>query len=86
MFGRQPRLPVDLLFRGQGEEEEHKSYTDYVSSLEKQLGYAYSLASASIAKSQKHSSAHYDKKIRGSCLEIGDRVLVKNGLGVVASK
>ena len=78
MFGRHPRLPVDLLFRRQGEEEENKSYTNYVSSLKKQLGYAYSLASASIAKSQKHSSAHYNKKIRGSCLKIRDQVLVRN--------
>ena len=71
--------PRRLVVRRQGEEEEkHKSYTDYVSSLKKQLGYAYSLASASIAKSQKHSLAHYNKKISVSCLKIGDPVLARN--------
>ena len=37
MFGRHPRLPVDLLFRRQGDEAEQQNYTDYVAGLRKQL-------------------------------------------------
>ena len=78
MFGRHPRLPVDLLFRRQGDEAEQQNYTDYVAGLRKQLEYAYSLASSSIAKSQLHNSQNYNKKVRGTCVEVGDRVLVRN--------
>ena len=78
MFGRHPRLPEDLLFRRQGHQAEQQKYTDYVAGLRKQLEYAYSLASASIAKSQLHNSQNYNKKVRGTCVEVKDRVLVRN--------
>ena len=77
MFGRNPRLPVDLVFRRK-EENNEESYPDYIKGLKGQLEYAYSLAAANVAKSQEDQQASYNQKVRGTSLQLGDRVLVCN--------
>ena len=77
MFGRNPRLPVDLVFRRKGQDD-GKSYTDYVDSLKKQLEYAYSLASAKAEKAGMRQRENYDRKVRGCTIQEGDRVMVRN--------
>ena len=77
MYGRHPRLPVDLVFRRKGASGE-TDYTEYISTLKKQLSSAYSVASASVAKTQEHQRSHYKRKVRGNGVEVGDRVLVRN--------
>ena len=77
MYGRHPRLHVDLFFRRKGASGE-TDYTEYISTLKKQLSYAYSVASASVAKTQEHQRSHYNRKVRGNGVEVGDRVLVRN--------
>ena len=77
MFGRNPRLPVDLVFRRK-EENNEESYPDYIKGLKGQLEYAYSLAAANVAKSQEYQQASYNQKVRGTSLQWGDRVLVRN--------
>ena len=77
MFGRKPKLPIDILFDLHSNEEPLE-YTLFVKKLKDRLKYTYDLVSASIAKSAKNSKTRYDQKIRGSVPEVGDRVLVKN--------
>lgn len=77
MFGRHPRLSVDLLL-GIEHTEEERSYPKYVSDLREKLTSAYRLASAKIAEAQKAQKSHYDLKTRGAVVEVGDRVLVRN--------
>ena len=77
MFGRKPKLPIDILFDLHSNEEPLE-YTLFVQKLKDRLKYTYDLVSASIAKSAQNSKTRYDQKIRGSVPEVGDRVLVKN--------
>ncbi len=76
MFGRCPRLPIDVVL-GVPEEDEETEYGEYVDSLKSRLQHAYDLAGEEAKKSQKHQKKHYDKKVRGSVVEVGDRVLVE---------
>ena len=74
MYGRQPRLPVDMILSLQSAGEE-QSYSDYIEDLRKKLKNSYELA---IKKSEaaKEGNAEYYRS-RGASLKSGDRVLVK---------
>ena len=76
MFGREPRLAVDLVL-GVPEEEGQPTYCKYVEALRKRLQEAYKLATAEIEKAQSRQKRNYDRKVRGAVLEAGDRVLVE---------
>ena len=77
MFGRQPRLAVDVLFKLHGQEH-HTGYQGYVKKLKDSLEQAYRAASAAVAKASQKGKELYDLRVRGSNPVIGDRVLVKN--------
>ncbi|XP_046564513.1 uncharacterized protein LOC124273317 [Haliotis rubra] len=77
MFGRQPRLPVDLAFGLDIEPSKANSLLEYTISLKDRLKQAYELAAESATKSQARQKANYDIKARAAMLDIGDRVLVK---------
>ena len=48
--------------------------TDYVSGLRSQLKQAYEQAISAAWQSQSNQRNHYDKRVRGAVLEVGDRV------------
>lgn len=75
MFGRHPRLPVDLAF-GLNNNKLQSSHK-YTEELKERLRNAYHLASTSANKSQQKQKQGYDRKVRGSNIEEGDTVLVK---------
>lgn len=77
LFGRTPHLPIDLIF-GIQEEEESKSYQEYVQNLQKQMKEVYSIASKTILKMIERGKAHYDRKRQSAVLVPGGRVLVRN--------
>ena len=74
MFGRCPRLPVDI-FLGIPEEDGLHST---VSSIRQNLEAAYKIASDAANVSRLRQAKGYNKKVRGSPIETGDFVLVKN--------
>lgn len=76
MFGRRPRLPVDVVF-GLINQEERCSYNKYVQSLKEKLQQSFELASNLANKAQQKQKKYYDLKARAAVLEKGDRVLVK---------
>jgi transposase InsO family protein len=76
MFGRQPRLPIDLVF-GVNNGLESENYTSYIENLRNRLGRAYELAIESTRNAQSTQKEIYDIKARAAILEPGDRVLVK---------
>ncbi|XP_073669762.1 uncharacterized protein [Paramisgurnus dabryanus] len=78
MFGRQPRLPVDLAFGLPVKEEQQKSHSQYVKHLKSRLEESYKIATRSAAKVAKKNKTRFDKRVAPSALEIGDRVLVRN--------
>ena len=77
MFGRHPRLPIDILMGLPEEEEKGETYTDFVSNLKSKLDYTYKLVTKEALWSSGKQKKQYDKKIRSSILNPGDHVLVK---------
>ncbi|PFX31656.1 Retrovirus-related Pol polyprotein [Stylophora pistillata] len=77
MFGRSPRLPIDLLF-GLHDSLHHGDYPEYVKTWQASMKQAYAIASRNTTKSSTRSKAYYDKKASAAVLRPGDRVLVRN--------
>lgn len=78
MFGRQPRLPIDLCFGICPAGYDPKTHTHYVSDLKKKLKYAYKLATESAEKRQLLNKRRWDSKVTAAAIDVGDRVLVRN--------
>ncbi|XP_023191355.1 peroxisomal trans-2-enoyl-CoA reductase isoform X6 [Xiphophorus maculatus] len=78
MFGRCPRLPVDLAFGLPVREQSSISHSEYVKNLQSSLKESYKLASENALKSAAKNKTRFDQKITPCSLEIGDRVLVRN--------
>ncbi|KAL1264205.1 hypothetical protein QQF64_004560 [Cirrhinus molitorella] len=71
MFGRVPRLPVDLMFQSVLQD---KSVQSLISDLQS----AMSVAQKNSIQEQQHQTSQYNKRIKGLPLAIGDQVLVAN--------
>ena len=79
LFGRSPRLPVDFLFNLEDDEDEISvSHSDFVGSWEQAMSDAYAVVRDNAKKSADRRKKHYDQKVFGACLDVGDRVLVRN--------
>lgn len=76
MFGRNPRLPVDVMM-GLENPDGEASLPRYVETLRKRLKDAYRLANANAERARKRQKGNFDLKVRGAVLHPGDRVLVK---------
>ncbi|XP_041366972.1 uncharacterized protein LOC121381693 [Gigantopelta aegis] len=77
MFGRHPRLPVDLAFGLDIEPSKPRSVLKYTKSLQNRLKSAYNLPAEQVKRSQSRQKKYYDHKARAAILSIADRVLVK---------
>lgn len=78
MFGRQPRLPIDLVLGIQPKQDGCKTHSEYVKGLRQQLQDSYALASESSRKMGEKNKTRFDAKVRAAELVPGDRVLVRN--------
>lgn len=76
LFGRNPRLPVDVIF-GLIDPEENRSYSNYVQHLKERLNDSFKLASTAARQAQNKQKKYYDLRARAAVLDVGDRVLVK---------
>lgn len=76
MFGREPRLPLDLAF-GLELGLTQNSLAEYTRLLRERLKKSYELAVAAAKSSRDKQKKGYDVKVRGATLQTGDRVLVK---------
>ena len=77
LFGRSPRLPVDLLF-GTSPSSTRENHTDYVKRWKSAMKDAYAKATSSSGKAAISGKKIYDRKVRFTLLKPGDRVLVRN--------
>ena len=80
LFGRSPRLPIDFMFNVQETEVGRlkKSYQDFVDSWKEAMQEAYTIARHCSNKNAQRGKTGYDRKLFGACLNVGDRVLVRN--------
>ncbi|XP_043090123.1 uncharacterized protein LOC122340940 [Puntigrus tetrazona] len=77
MFGRQPRLPIDLAFNLPADES-IPSHSSYVRNLKECLEESYRVASENASKVAGRNKKRFDERVVASFLEVGDRVLVRN--------
>ena len=78
MFGRQPRLPIDIAFGLPVKDSSSTSHSQYVKSLKTHLKESYQLAIQNSKKVADKNKKRFDARVRESTLETGDRVLVRN--------
>lgn len=79
MFGRHPRLPVDLIFglHTTNEETCECEYSDYVQTLHDCLSQAYAQANQTSHQAKGQQKKYYDQRAKSEGFKQGDRVLVK---------
>ena len=78
LFGRTPRLPIDVQYGLHLSEQNVPSYDQYVENLRKSLNAAFKLAEKQTKHAQSRQKHYYDAKARGATLQPGDLVLVRN--------
>lgn len=78
MFGRQPRLPIDLAFGLPLKDEGRLTHSQYVKNLKSHLEESFRIASENSKKMGERNKARYDKRVTASTLHKGDRVLVRS--------
>ncbi|XP_024118290.1 uncharacterized protein LOC112139697 [Oryzias melastigma] len=78
MFGRIPRLPVDVVFRHVLNDPDVADYDSYAKSLLSSLKSAIEIAQKHSSTEQQHQAQQYNKRVKGTYLSVGDRVLVAN--------
>lgn len=78
MFGRRPRLPVDIAFGLPVQGGSSQSHSKYVKNLKAHLEESYEIVSKNSAKVAERNKARFDRLVRESTLKEGDQVLVRN--------
>lgn len=78
MFGRVPRLPIDVMFQHVLRDDAVVKYSDFVSKLKCDLGEAAKIAQKHSSTEQARHARIYNRKVKGSPLTMGDRVLLAN--------
>lgn len=77
LYGRAPRLPIDLLF-GSRTETDTGNHQTFAQQWADQMRADYQIAADNSHMSSAKGEKQYDRGVRGVTLQPGDRVLVKN--------
>ena len=78
MFGRVPRLPVDVMFHHVLEDADVVSHHEFVHHLRRDLSEAAQIAQQNALGEQARHAEIYNRRVRGLPLAVGDRVLLAN--------
>ena len=80
MFGREARLPIDLIYNLNGEQEEtaDKSYSTYVNKQREQFAEAYEKVRQNVSQKQCYQSQQYNRRIHGKPFDKGELVWLFN--------
>lgn len=77
MFGRVPCLPVDVLFKSVLRDDEGTSLPQYIEELRDDLREAMELAEKHANEEQRRQADVYNRRVKGTEIESGDRVATK---------
>lgn len=90
MFGRIPRLPIDIMFQHVLCDDRVVSHHEFVTTLRRDLSTAAEIARKHSLREQNRHTILYNRKVKGAPLVVGDRVLLANralkGMKKVADK
>lgn len=80
LFGRSPRLPIDLIFdtKPTAGRNSTENYPEYTRKWRKAMTEAYQLASKRSQDGQRQSKEQYDRRVHSTVLQPDDCVLVRN--------
>lgn len=78
MFGRIPRLPVDVMFKQVLNDPVTVDYSNYAAALMSHLSEAAEIAQKHATQEQNKQAEMYNRRIKGVHLHCGDRVLIAN--------
>ena len=80
MFGPEARLPIDLIYNLNGEQEEtdDKSYSTYVNKQQEQFAEAYEKVRQNVSQKQCYQSQQYNRRIHGKPFHKGELVWLFN--------
>lgn len=78
MFGRIPRLPVDVMFKQVLQDPVVVDHTSYVNTLMSYLHEAARVAQIHAVREQDKQAKCYNRRVKGTHLNIGDKVLIAN--------
>lgn len=78
MFGRVPKLPVDVMFGDVGRDSDIIDYYKYVKRLRDDLREALSAAQKNVDVSQQRQTDLYNRRTKGREILLGDQVLLAN--------
>ena len=76
LFGREPRLPIDLLLPSP-DTTGAKTFTGYIEGLRERLKHAHQVVQARLTGKGEASQKWYAKKVRCATLQLGDQVLLR---------
>ena len=76
LFGREPRLPIDLLLPSPAVTG-WKTLSGYIAALRERLRHAHEVVQARLKGKGEASQKWYAKKVRGATLQLGDQVLLR---------
>ena len=77
MFGREPRLPVDVQFCTSISEIQSTKCSDFIAKLQDSLSQAFELVASRTKSSQSRKAKYFNKWTHGVMLHVGDKVLVR---------
>lgn len=78
MYGRIPRLPVDVMFHNVERDNDVTDYDSYVKSMRDDLKEALASAQANANLSQQRQADLFNRGVKGADIEEGDQVLLAN--------
>ena len=78
MFGRHARLPIDFIFQTSENNDDVITPKDFAEKWKKSMDEAFKIARAKSKSKNKHGKEYADRKVYGSGINVGDRVLVRN--------
>ena len=76
MFGRTPKIPLDIEMGVTLGEQENMSYQNYAKKLQHRLKWAYQIAQENNQEKSEHHKKYYDKRIGCMSLKPDDLVVV----------